>query len=125
MRRHREELLRYASELIRSRREDHSPGPDLLDRLLGVRPGGRGLSETEIQGQVAGLFIAGTETTAAALGCAMVHGAANPREWARLREEPGVAADYVAKTFRARGYGGPTRTLGVSRARYGIYRFGF
>ena len=35
-----------------------------------------------------GLFLAGNETTAAALAWAVVHGASNPDEWAKVRADP-------------------------------------
>ncbi len=59
---------------IRARRGVPNADRDLLDRLLAVREGNDALSEQEIRDQCMTMFLAGHETTAAALtwwGCAM------------------------------------------------------
>lgn len=100
MREHRRAILDYAKEILDTHRSVSSAKVDLLDALVSAQPNGRRLSETELQTHVAGFFTAGTETTAAAIGWAIVHGAANPSEWARLREDPGAAVAYTAETLR-------------------------
>lgn len=100
MRRHRQAAYAFAAELIEARRGDGRRHGDVLDALLAARPGGRPLSDSQLKSQVLGMFGAGNETTAAALGWAMVHGSANPKEWAALRSDPSLAQHYVAETLR-------------------------
>lgn len=100
MRRHGEAVYAYVDEIVARRRQDGRESHDVLDALLRAQPNGRPLSRDELRSQVAGLFGAGNETTAAALGWAMVHGAANPSEWAALRDDPGAVGNYVAETLR-------------------------
>jgi enediyne biosynthesis protein E7 len=99
MRTHRAVTLAYADEIVAARRRCDPKG-DVLDALLAARPGGRKLSPAELATHVAGLFGAGNETTAAALSWAVVYGAANPGEWARLRSDPTAAPDFAAETLR-------------------------
>lgn len=48
-----------------------------------------------------GLFLAGNETTTAALAWALVHGARSPDEWRRVRDEPErLAAPFVMEALR-------------------------
>ncbi len=49
---------------------------------------GRPLSPGQLRSHVLGLFLAGNETTAAALSWAVVHGAHHPDEWAKVRLDP-------------------------------------
>ncbi|MGH9106810.1 MAG: cytochrome P450 [Acidimicrobiales bacterium] len=101
MRGHRQAVHAYVDEIVERRRREGSARHDLLDALLAARPGGRALSQSELRSHVAGMFGAGNETTAAALGWAIVHGAANPAEWAALRAGAGDhAAHYAAETLR-------------------------
>jgi cytochrome P450 len=99
MRVHRAAALVYAEEIIASRRRN-VPRGDLLDALLAARPKGRALSSGELSQHVAGLFGAGNETTAAALGWAVVHGAAHPGAWSTLRDDPSTAPEFAAETLR-------------------------
>ncbi len=75
-------------------RSSHEParpgavGDDVLDALLNARPSGKALKPVELRNHVLGLFLAGNETTAAALSWALVHGARSPEEWAKLRDDP-------------------------------------
>lgn len=100
LRAHRKAVLRFSQEIVDERLGRAGGGHDLLDALLEARPNGRKLALSELRSHVAGFFLAGTETTAAALGWAMVHGHRNPAEWARLREEPESASAFVAETLR-------------------------
>jgi cytochrome P450 len=87
MRRHRAVLDAYADEVIaQARTADRAD--DVLAALLAARPGGMPLNVKQLRGHVLGLFLAGNETTAAALSWAMVHGAGAPSEWAKLRDDP-------------------------------------
>jgi len=99
MRIHRAAALAYADEMIATRRRG-APRGDLLDALLAARPKGRALSSGELSDHVVGLFGAGNETTAAALGWAVVHGAAHPGAWAALRDDPSTAAEFATETLR-------------------------
>jgi cytochrome P450 len=87
MKRHRSALDAYADEVI-ERASSRPPSNDVLGALMSARPGGKPLSHDALRGHVLGLFLAGNETTAAALTWAVAHGAANPVEWARVRAEP-------------------------------------
>jgi cytochrome P450 len=87
MKRHRAALNAYADEVI-SRASKRAPANDVLGALVAARPKGRPLSGEALRGHVLGLFLAGNETTAAALTWAVAQGAANPVEWSRLRAEP-------------------------------------
>jgi cytochrome P450 len=46
------------------------------------------------------LLFAGTETTAATVLWALVHGARNPDEWDRLRDDPTSVRAYMLENFR-------------------------
>lgn len=66
-RRAREELNELIWRHIRARRGVPNANRDLLDRLLAMREGDDALSEQEIRDQCMTMFLAGHETTAAAL----------------------------------------------------------
>ena len=87
MQAHRAVLNAYADEVI-ARAQTNSRSDDVLGALLGARPSGKSLTPEALRGHVLGLFLAGNETTAAALSWALVHAAGAPREWAGLRDEP-------------------------------------
>ena len=87
MKQHRAALNAYADEVI-TRAGSARAGDDVLGALLAARPGGKQLTPDELRGHVLGLFLAGNETTAAALSWAVVHGARHPDEWAALRRDP-------------------------------------
>ena len=73
----------------------------MLGALLRAAPGGKPLSATELRGHVLGLFLAGNETTGAALSWALVHAAAHPAAWATLRSDPDrYVGPYVDETLR-------------------------
>jgi cytochrome P450 len=99
MRAHRAVTLAYADEIVAARRRS-GPRGDVLDALLAARPRGREMSPAELSTQVAGLFGAGNETTAAALSWALVYGAAHQREWSQLRDEPTTVSNFAAETLR-------------------------
>jgi cytochrome P450 len=72
----------------------------VLGALLGARPSGNPLTPDELRGHVLGLFLAGNETTAAALSWALVHAARAPEEWERLRDEPSRTVPFLTETLR-------------------------
>ncbi len=88
MKHHRAALDAYADEVI-ARAGSTRANNDVLGALLAARPDGRPLTPDELRGHVLGLFLAGNETTAAALSWAVVHGAQHPEEWTALRRDPG------------------------------------
>ena len=100
MKRHRAALDRYADEVItRARRSP--PDPDsVLAALLNARPNGSALREGALRGHVLGLLLAGNETTSTALSWAMVHGARNPTQWAKVRTDPMLATSFAEETLR-------------------------
>src|SRR4051794_39121948 len=80
MREHRTVLDAYADEVIARARGNDRAGDDVLAALLRARPGGKALSSEELRGHVLGLFLAGNETTQAALSWVLVDGARAPGE---------------------------------------------
>lgn len=88
MKRHRAVLDAYADEVIARARATGRADDDVLGALLAARPAGKPLSTEQLRGHVLGLFLAGNETTAAALSWALVHGAHHPDEWVKVREDP-------------------------------------
>jgi cytochrome P450 len=87
MKRHRAVLNAYADEVI-TRAKSTPRDDDVLGALLRARPAGRALAADELRTHVLGLFLAGNETTAAALSWALVHAARNPKAWSKVRDEP-------------------------------------
>ena len=97
---HRAALFAYADEVI-ARAQAAPTADDVLGALLDARPAGRALDPEQLRGHVLGLFLAGNETTVAALSWALVHGARTPSEWAKVREDPdGRTQSYIAETLR-------------------------
>jgi cytochrome P450 len=100
MKRHRDALDAYADEVI-ARAGTRRTDDDVLAALIRARPGGRALAPEARRGHVLGLFLAGNETTGAALAWALVHGANAPAEWARLRGgDPRYVSAYLTETLR-------------------------
>ncbi len=101
MRRHQAVLNAYADEVIARARTSERAADDVLGALLRARPKGKALTANQLRGHVLGLFLAGNETTAAALSWALVHGARNPGEWAKLRDDPDRhTAAFVTESLR-------------------------
>jgi cytochrome P450 len=88
MRRHRAALYAYADEVVARAGARSGGDDDVLGALLQARPAGRALTPSQLRSHVLGLFLAGNETTATALAWAVVHGASNPGEWAKVRADP-------------------------------------
>jgi cytochrome P450 len=100
MKRHRAVLNRYADEVIARVRASGGARDDVLGALLQARPSGRPLAPRELRGHVLGLFLAGNETTGAALSWALVHGARNPSEWTKLRaDHDRAASSFLAESL--------------------------
>jgi enediyne biosynthesis protein E7 len=101
MKRHRAVLNAYADEVItRAKASDH-PDEDVLGALLSARPSGNALAPGQLRSHVLGLFLAGNETTAAALSWALVHGARTPDAWVKVRDDPDRhTAPFLTETLR-------------------------
>ena len=109
---HRAVLNAYADEVIARARAARAPGDDVLGALLRARVSGKPLAPETLRGHVLGLFLAGNETTAAALSWALVQGARAPAEWAKVRADPG-RANVVRRrdpSSHSRGLGHPADT---------------
>lgn len=89
MKQHRAVLDAYADEVIARANTSERTGDDVLGALLAARPGGKPLTPDELRSHVLGLFLAGNETTGAALSWILVHASRAPEEWARVRDDPG------------------------------------
>jgi cytochrome P450 len=100
MKQHRAALDAYADEVL-ARAERSAAHDDVRGALLRARPGGKALTPTQLRGHVLGLFLAGNETTAAALSWALVHGARNPTAWSRVRQGRGHRTpSFVSESLR-------------------------
>jgi enediyne biosynthesis protein E7 len=88
MKQRRAVLDAYADEVIAHAQASGDAVDTVLGALLAARPSGSPLSPEQLRSHVLGLFLAGNETTAAALSWAVVHGAAAPEEWSKMRADP-------------------------------------
>jgi cytochrome P450 len=100
MKQHREPLNAYADEVIARVRANGDSGDDVLGALIRARPSGAALAPDELRKHVLGLFLAGNETTAAALSWTLVHGARSPGEWSALRADPSRTASFLTESLR-------------------------
>jgi cytochrome P450 len=102
MKRHRAVLNAYADEVIaRAQRKAHNDPDLLLDAFLTARPSGKTLTAAQLRGHVLGLFLAGNETTAAALSWVLVQAARAPEAWANVRDDPARHTDtFIDETMR-------------------------
>ncbi|MGZ4688990.1 MAG: cytochrome P450 [Acidimicrobiia bacterium] len=100
MRSHRAVLNVYADEVIARAKASGRSNDDVLGALLAARPSGKALTPDQLRGHVLGLFLAGNETTAAALSWTMVHGAQVPEEWARVRNDERHAVPFITESLR-------------------------
>ena len=83
MKQHRAALDAYADEVIARAQAASARRRRRARRTARARgPAGTRSTPEELRGHVLGLFLAGNETTAAALSWALVHGAQHPDEWA-------------------------------------------
>jgi len=97
---HRAVLNAYADEVIARARVQGEGADDVLGALMRARPHGRALAPDELRKHVLGLFLAGNETTAAALSWAVVTGARAPAEWAALRKDPARTSSFLTESLR-------------------------
>ncbi len=96
-----EELDAYVVDLIEARRGDLRD--DLLSDLIAAEEAGEKLSTDELVMMVEAVILAGTDTTRNQLACALATFANNPDQWARLGQEPELAARATEESFRYLG----------------------
>ncbi|MER7764206.1 cytochrome P450 [Streptomyces sp. NPDC097619] len=90
----RDRVDRLVYDSIDEHRNAGYAGDDLLSVLLKMtHPDGTPLTDAEIRDEISTIFLAGTETTAAAIAWAFVYLARDPARTARLREELGTGED--------------------------------
>ena len=101
MKRHRAFLNAYADDVIARASTGEPHDDDVLGALLRARPSRRALTPHQLRGQVLGLLLAGSDTTAAGLSWALVHGAHHPAEWQQVRNDPGRhTLPFIHETLR-------------------------
>jgi cytochrome P450 len=96
------EMHTYLGPLVEER---ESPTEDLLSRLVLAEEEGDRLTMPELMQMVAGLLVAGHETTTNLVAHTVVELAHHPSELARLRADPGLIPSAVEEVARL---GGPT-----------------
>jgi cytochrome P450 len=96
-----EEFYAYAGALVQARKED--PGDDLISTLIAAadpaHPPER-LSDVECINLVFNVLAGGVDTTQSQLAHAVRLLAEHPEQWARLREDPGLAGAAVEEALR-------------------------
>ena len=93
-----QELDAYIDDMVAHRR--HALTDDLLSELIRAEDDGDRLSADELRMLVAGLLIAGTDTTRNQLAAAVHACACTPDQWALLGEHPELASNAVEETSR-------------------------
>ena len=96
-----EELDAYVADLIETRRGDLRD--DLLSDLIAAEEEGEKLNNTELVMMVEAVILAGTDTTRNQLACALATFANHPDQWAKLGQEPELAARATEESFRYLG----------------------
>lgn len=91
-------LERFFTKVFDRRRME--PRDDLATALLNARDGGNGLSEWEMTTVAIALFGAGFETTAHMLGNGLLTLHRHPEQWARLVNDPTLAASASEEILR-------------------------
>jgi cytochrome P450 len=98
----RRAMIGWIFEFAKRRREE-PPRGDVVDAVLAAEIEGRPITELEVVGVIQLLLFGGLDTTAGALGQAMIHLCRDPSLPARLREEPGRIPDAVEEVLRIDG----------------------
>jgi cytochrome P450 len=96
-----DELDEYVTRLIEDRRS--RPADDLLTALIAAEEDGDRLSPSELVSTVEAVIVGGTDTTRNQLGCTVALFANHPDQWARLAEQPELAARAVEESMRYLG----------------------
>lgn len=95
------ELEAYVLALIEQRR--HTPGDDLLSRLIEVEEAGDSLSSDELVMLTEAILMAGTDTTRNQLACSVALLGAHPDQWRTFVANPELAPRVVEETMRYLG----------------------
>ncbi|HEX7168059.1 MAG TPA: cytochrome P450 [Acidimicrobiales bacterium] len=95
------ELDDYVRALIDERRS--KPAADLLSDLIAAEEAGDRLSTDELVMMTEAVLMAGTDTTRNQLACAVALFTDHPDQWARLAEQPELAARAVEESMRMLG----------------------
>ncbi len=96
-----EELEQYVRAMIEQRRT--SPADDLLSAMIAAEEAGDRLSTDELVMLCEAVLMAGTDTTRNQLACTVALLTDHPDVWARLAEDPSVAAGTVEESMRHLG----------------------
>jgi len=94
-------LRAYLAELLEERKRE--PGEDLLSKLIQARDGDSRLSDEETLCMAGFLLAAGSDTTSAFLGTAMLALLRNPDQLDRLRADRGLMAGAIEELLRFDG----------------------
>lgn len=92
------ELDAYVDDMVAERR--HSLTEDLLSELIRAEDDGDRLNADELRSTVAGLLLAGTDTTRNQLAASLQVLLDHPEQWAMLREHPELAMSAVEESMR-------------------------
>ncbi len=92
------ELDLYVDEMVAERR--HHLTDDLLSNLIRAEDDGDRLSADELRMTVAGLLLAGTDTTRNQVAASVQVLLDHPEQWALLREHPELAMSAVEESMR-------------------------
>ena len=92
------EFLELVSEVVEEHRSD--PRDDMLSALIAAEQDGDRLSTSELLNLVLGLIMAGTETTAGAVGVGMYELLRNPDQLEIFRTDPSVRDNAVLELLR-------------------------
>lgn len=92
------ELDTYVDDMVAERR--HQLTDDLLSDLIRAEDDGDRLGPDELRSTVAGLLLAGTDTTRNQLAASLQILLDHPEQWALLRERPELAMSAVEESMR-------------------------
>jgi len=95
-------LYESIDRIVDERRQD--PQQDLVTTLVHALDGDHGeLDSEELRANVAGLVLAGQDSTRGQLGLALEIFARHPEQWARLASQPALAENATEEVLRANG----------------------
>jgi cytochrome P450 len=92
------QLLAYTTALCERRAA--SPGDDLISALMAAEHEGDRLTRPETAAMIANLLVAGHDTTASQISCALLALLAQPAIMEDLRAEPGLIGSVVSEIIR-------------------------
>lgn len=115
------ELDEYVADMVAQRR--HRLTDDLLSGLIRATDGGDRLSVEELCGIVAGLLMAGTDTTRNQLAASMFVFCDHPDQWALLARCPQLAVQAVEESIRHSPAALGTMRMATDDVEFGGYLF--